>query len=93
MSACNYTDMETIVSIIYENEHKYEATKWCVHILYSCVCASRSALYKVDFFQWFSFYSLSIIYLVFAFANWIAAPIVAVIGPRIAMFIGAIVYT
>ncbi|KAF6037268.1 hypothetical protein EB796_004414 [Bugula neritina] len=37
--------------------------------------------------------SLSVIYLVFAFANWIAAPIVAVIGPRIAMFLGGLVYS
>ncbi|XP_067940067.1 UNC93-like protein MFSD11 isoform X2 [Watersipora subatra] len=37
--------------------------------------------------------SLSVIYLVFAFANWIAAPIVAVVGPRVGMFIGAVIYS
>ena len=38
-------------------------------------------------------FSLSVIYLVFAFANWIAAPIVAVTGPRLGMFLGGVIYT
>ncbi|XP_062586951.1 UNC93-like protein MFSD11 [Saccostrea cucullata] len=36
--------------------------------------------------------SLSIIYVVFSAANWIAPPIVAVLGPKFTMFVGSILY-
>lgn len=36
--------------------------------------------------------SLSIIYIVFSAANWIAPPIVAVLGPKFTMFVGSILY-
>ncbi len=39
------------------------------------------------------YYSLCIVYAVFAAANWIAPSIVSVTGPRLAMFLSAIVYT
>ncbi|XP_072029983.1 UNC93-like protein MFSD11 [Amphiura filiformis] len=39
------------------------------------------------------YYSLCIVYSVFAAANWIAPSIVTAIGPRLAMFLSAIVYT
>ncbi|XP_076804774.1 UNC93-like protein MFSD11 [Clavelina lepadiformis] len=37
--------------------------------------------------------SLAIIYIVFAFANWIAPSVVSLIGPKYSMFLGGITYT
>ena len=39
------------------------------------------------------YYSLSIVYTVFAAANWVSPSIVSAIGPRMSMFFSAIVYT
>lgn len=44
-------------------------------------------------FEGDGYYSLAIIYAVFAIANWAAPSIISVIGPRVAMVIGAITYT
>ncbi|XP_033121361.1 UNC93-like protein MFSD11 [Anneissia japonica] len=44
-------------------------------------------------FKGSGYYSLSIIYAIFAAANWIAPSVVALIGPRLSMFSGGIVYT
>ena len=37
-------------------------------------------------------FSLAIIYMVFTFANWFAPSIVAWLGPRVTMIVGAIAY-
>jgi hypothetical protein len=37
-------------------------------------------------------YSLSIIYVVFAFANWLAPAIVSVLGAKVSMIVGASLY-
>ncbi|XP_022089378.1 UNC93-like protein MFSD11 isoform X1 [Acanthaster planci] len=44
-------------------------------------------------FEGSGYYSLAIIYGVFAFSNWLAPSVVSLIGPRATMFISAVIYT
>lgn len=66
-------------------------------VLIDCVLLQQTVLDSIHTddptFSGSGYTSLAIIYTVFALCNWLAPSMISVLGPRLTMFIGGLIYT